>query len=92
VSADGRAQALRDALSEAETAESAAQEAQAAIRAAIAAEDVEGDGNLLEGIFLLVRELRLESLFAPKTPDEFLRRLERILHDAEVEIPAWVLL
>jgi hypothetical protein len=91
VSADGRAQALRDALSEAETAESAAQEAQAAIRAAIAAEDVEGDGNLLEGIFLLVRELRLESLFAPKTPDEFLRRLERILRDAEVEIPAGVL-
>jgi hypothetical protein len=54
-------------------------------------EDDDREDGLLEGIFGLVRELRLESLFAPKTPDEFLRRLERILRDAEVEIPAGVL-
>jgi hypothetical protein len=72
--------ALRDALSEAETAERAAQEAQAAIREAL--RQVDGgasDDSLIGELRLLARQLRVGSIFAPATPDEFLRRLDEIL-------------
>lgn len=80
-----QARVLREALSNAEEAESAASEAAYAIREALGLIDAKAEEGLLADLRGLIRELRVGSMFAPTVPDDFRLRLEDILRSAGFE-------